>query len=222
MRINKSLLLLATTLVAGSAMADQTVLSQDFQDPAFKGADYYINSNSVASTHTDYYLVNAADGWTFAPGAAYLIDGHVNGAILLNEASAAGGSSTSSALASYTLSNLVVGASYTVSFNYWGDNEPGGAWSLDEYVGGQKVGGLAGTDTGAGTNPGGIAGSFSFVASSASEAFGFGQSGSTAGASPIFDNVTVTTAVPEVSSAWMALAGLGLLGVAARRKQIRG
>lgn len=222
MQFNKSVLLLAAALATGSAMADTTVLSQDFDSTSFKGGNYLLNSNSAASTHTDYYHVNDASGWTFSTGAAYLIDGGVNGAVLLNEGSPFGGVSTTSALASYTLSGLTVGATYTVSFNYWGDNEPGGAWSLDEYVGGTKVGAIAGTDGVAGSQPAGTPGSFSFVASSASESFGFGQSASTAGASPIFDNVVVTTAVPEASSAWMALAGLGLLGVAARRRQTRG
>lgn len=223
MQFNKSVLLLAAAVATGSAMADTTVLSQDFQNSSFQGGDYLLGSSSTASTHTDYYFVNNAFGWTFSNGAAYLIDGGVNGAILLNEASPSGGASTTSALASYTLSGLTAGATYTVSFDYWGDNEPGGSWSLDEYVGGSKIGAVAGTDGAPGSTPGGTADSFSFVASSASESFGFGQSASTAGASPIFDNVVVTTsAVPEPGAAWMALAGLGLLGVAARRRQTRG
>jgi hypothetical protein len=220
--------ILAFALASNSALA-QTVLTENFDNSAsFAGQLYGSEAQfSQAWSTTFYYAINNADGWTFFNGAQYATDGTGNGALLLNEntPSSAPVSSTSPE-AVVTLNGLNLGQTYNVAFNYWGDNEPGGTWTLNGYLNGNNVYSLNGADATpgvsasayAGSLPNGFQGGFSFIATNTSETLGFGQSNSGGGASPIIDNVSVSSAVPEPSSVFLMLGGIGVLAACIGKK----
>jgi hypothetical protein len=214
-----SRLVRVTTLLsfalAGRYAFASTVYSENFNNQsAFEGTSIGAsNMYSEAWSTTKFYQINNADDWTFFTGDDYATDGTATqGALLLNETA----SSTTAPDADLALSGLTVGASYTVAFNYWGDNNPSGGYTLTGWVNNAKIYSVSGNDVGGGTNPAGHAGSFTFIASSTAETIGFGQVSLANGASPIIDNVSVST-VPLPASAWLMLGGLGGLVAFARK-----
>jgi len=192
------------------------IYSENFNtQSAFEGSSVPAANYSEAWTPTDWYTINNAQGWAFSTGGYYATDGTTTqGAVLLNE----NGSSTSPE-AVYSLTGLTVGQTYRVSFNYWGDNQSSGNWLLTGWANGSQVYSEPGHDVGAQTNYPGHDGSYTFVASGMTESIGFGQAGSTNGASPIIDNVSVST-VPLPAALPLLLSGLAALGALSRRRKL--
>jgi hypothetical protein len=208
----------AVTAVAlyGQQAFASTIYSENFNNQsAFEGSSIFAtNLYSEAWATTNFWNIKNANNWTFSTGAIYATDGTTaQGAVLLNE-----GGLTTAPEAVLTLSNLTAGTAYTVAFNYWGDNNPSGGYTLTGWINGAEIYSVAGNDVGGGTNPAGHSGSFTFTASGTTQAIGFGQmtSGVT---SPIIDNVTVSP-VPLPAAAWLMVSGLGGLGVFARKKRV--
>lgn len=174
-----------------SAMGAPTIIySENFNSPAFRGTPGWINNTSEKWSITNYYLSpHNYDNWIFTGECevATNADGS-DGAILLNE----GLPNTS---ASTTIPRLTIGKNYVLQFNEWGDNEPGQQYVLNVALNGAQVLHYVGVDGTAGSLPDGRTFSIPFVATSANEALKFSQA-STTGASPIIDNVQVTSAGP--------------------------
>jgi hypothetical protein len=163
---------------------------------------------------TDYYYINDLDGWSFTGDAWYALSG-TDGAVLLNE----GGGPPSPGGAAFTsVTGLVPGATYALKFDVWGDNQPGLAWVLNVAVDGALLLTLNGVDHAAGTFPG-ITETIYFTANGTSALLDFSQASLTT-ASPIFDNVSVSTTPlpPALPLFATGLGALGLLGWRRKRK----
>jgi hypothetical protein len=209
---------LALTIGTANAIV---INSEDFNDPGFQGSFRCCLSPPTSSDKyalTNYYNINNVENWTFAGDVQYALNGsRTDGAVLLNEGygSVPGGS------ASTTVAGLNPGTTYTLSFDVWGDNIPGQAWVLNVSVDGAFLLGLTAVDQQPGTNLGTTA-MVSFTATGTSAVLGFSQA-STTSASPIFDNVQVSTtplpaALPLFAS---GLGGMGLFGWWRKRKDKR-
>jgi hypothetical protein len=122
--------------------------------------------------------------------------------------------------ASTTVSGLTAGAPATLRFDVWGDNEPGQTWVLKVNINGTQVLSLSGVDQAPGTNPG-MTETVNFTPSSSSALLYFYQASQSA-ASPIIDNVTVSTGVVPLPASWtMLIGGVAGLGFLARRGSSR-
>ena len=181
---------LALTMQAGATI----VYSEDFNDAGFKGTQLNLSGDPVGNiterwgSDSAYYNINNYDTWTFS-GGTYLAAQPTTGnqGVLLNEN---GG-----------IANTVVGltpnAFYTLSFNYSGDNRPGGIYGVSVDVNGGNVVSLGGLSW----NTYNLAGHLETVQVQANAlgavALKFYQTtpgGSSA--SPIIDDVTLSS-VPE-------------------------
>ncbi len=192
-----------------------TVLSENFNATAFRGAFLQNDQTDRFGPSTLYFAANAG-GWTFADGysggfphvlIATTTDG-LDGAVWLQET----GSS-----ASHALSGLTVGKLYTVSFLQSGDNVPGSAWNYNVAIDGGTIYAGSGVTLASGTNPGLVV-TTSFVAGASSAVLSFTDATTSSGANLVFDNVSVT-AVPEAATWTMMIAGFGAVGVTARRRR---
>lgn len=131
--------------------------------------------------------------------------------MLLNE--------TGGTFMSHAITGLTVGQAYSLSFEYWGDNRPGSFYSFNYGINGATIGsGLLSWATF--SLPHLV--TYNFVAGSASTTLFF-QETSPSQASPLFDNIVVSSvgAVPEPSSlALLCIGGLGMVGRAFRRRKV--
>jgi hypothetical protein len=201
---------LTALLSISSAANAAPIYTQDFNAAGFAGSSLNlppVDQNSDRYNPADYRAINNFAGWTFA-GGAYLATNagtangsYTDGAVLLNENNAP-------TTATFTYGLLTVGQVYTASFNVYGDNRPAPDWNPNWTI---IVNGL--TTSGFDHTPGTFNGqlvSFNFVATG-SDTFTFSQT-SQQQASPIFDDFTISAAVPELSTWGMMI--LGFFGVA--------
>jgi hypothetical protein len=196
---------LLTAAIAAAPTYGATLYAEDFNAVGFNNRDF-LSSFSDKYPSTEYAYINNYDGWFFTGDAYYAYSG-ADGFVLLNE--------NDNTSASTTISGLTAGHRYNLSFDVWGDNEPGGTWTLNLAINGAQAFSLNGVDHGAGLYLGSTE-IVSFVATGPSVAIDFTQANSVGGASPIIDNVTLTS-VPEPSIWALMLAGFCGLGLAAWR-----
>nr|WP_315261319.1 choice-of-anchor C family protein [uncultured Duganella sp.] len=197
---------LVVTAAALSALASTAQSSELIDNGGFE-SDYHPGSFIELSS--------GLSGWTITAGSVDLINGYWQAAggsysIDLNGGSAA------------TLSQSFatnIGQLYNVSFSMAGNPDGGGAVK-------SIMAGVTGMSTftfdGTGASHGAMnwqARSFSFVASSSLSTLTFAGDSSTGPYGVALDNVSVTAAVPEPETYGMLIAGLGVLGLLARRRR---
>ena len=190
------------------------VFSENFNSAGFQGSTSILTAPcgecfSDKYDPANYYTINNFNGWSFTGGALYTNNAAgTDGAVLLNE-----NGQTSASI----VYGLTQGTQYSLSFDYYGDNRPGEAWVLNYSIDGSATQTVNGVDQAAGSNPG-TTKTLLFTASGPSATLLFTQA-STTEASPIIDNVTISTNVPEPSTwAMMILGFMGVGFVAYRRK----
>jgi hypothetical protein len=171
------------------------------------------SASSDRWANTNYYTINNVNGWTFGSSGTYYAEqtdargvATGNGALLLNED---GGIATN-------IVGLVVGQKYTLSLLLSGDNRPGQAYVLNAAVGSSTFS-TSGVDGSPGSNPG-TTENYIFTATSSSEQLVLSQA-STTQASPIVDNIRISSAVPEPSTWAMMILGFAGIGFMAYRRK---
>jgi|ERR1017187_2400176 hypothetical protein len=185
-----------------------TVLGQQIAGP---------NQQFSQTEHGQYWTIaSLPDGWTCsAPSCSadgvYAFKGDSgNTSILLNE--------NGSGLLLSPLESLLPGQLYTLTFDWWGDNEPGSPYGFNVNVNG-AITSFSATEPNPEPNGTFQTGSITFTAPPGPTSITFTQttpSGSLA--SPILDNVGVS--VPEPSSLILiVLMGGSLLGLGAVAKR---
>jgi hypothetical protein len=197
--------LIALGVSAASANA-ATVYSENFNLPGFVGTPVLTGDTSDRWADTNYYTINNFDGWTFSSDAflAQNAADPSDGALLLNEYAGVG----------TTIVGLTSGDQYDLSFLLSGDNRPGEAYVLNVDVGG-NTSTFNGVDGAAGTNPGTTENIY-FTAVGASETLTFSQAtASPSQASPIVDNILISSA-PEPATWGLMILGVGMAGGALR------
>lgn len=201
---------LIASSICGIASADN-VYSENFNAPGFKGDVIQQPESSDNWSVTKYFVANQQNGWTFAPGTYYATDSGNDGALQLNEGSGNG-------IAATTVSGLTAGAAYVLVFNAWGDNGSGQDYGLNVSIDGSSKLTFSGTAKTSNhyQGTGGNLLSIGFTATGVTADLIFAQTSNSA-ASPIIDNITIS-AVPEPESYALLLAGLGLVGGIARRR----
>lgn len=208
----------ALALLSASAVSAATIYSENFNDTGFQGATgINIPDTTDHWASANLYTINNYDGWTFTGSAGYYVNlatGPLDGAVLLNECCIGDGQG---ATASTAISGLTAGKTYQVSLLEWGDNRPGGAYTLYTQLGSSPAEAFNGVDGAAGSSAG-VALSYKFVADASSETLTFSQGNSTGGASPIIDNLSVS-AVPEPAAWSLMILGMGGVGAALRTRR---
>jgi choice-of-anchor C domain-containing protein len=202
--MKKILAIAAFAVLAPMSQAAELITNGGFEDSTFSGA------------FTTYGTGGGLNGWTIESGSVDLINtywqpasGHYS--LDLN-GNSAGVISQSFA--------TVVGQTYNVSFSMAGNTDGGGAVKVITVgAGGDHSISFDSTGKSHG-DMGWTTQSFSFVADSVSSTLRFSGSANNTYYGAALDNISVTAApVPEPETYAMLVAGLGLLGFVARRKQ---
>jgi PEP-CTERM motif len=212
-RIRMFLALLVVAFTIQPALG-AVIYSQDFNGFGFQGSTV-VNSPDSNDKYTSavLYTINNNAGWTFSGSAGYYISGS-DGSVLLNECCIGNGSGAD---ASKTISGLTPGVNYTLSFDVYGDNRPGGTWTLNLAINGGQALTLNGVDHQPGTFAG-VTETVTFNTLSSSATLDFTQANSNGGGSPVFDNVLITAPVPEPSTWIMMILGFASIGFMAYRR----
>lgn len=192
------------------ARAATVVYSENFDSAAFLGSYLGpVGNFSERWTNTQYYTIHNANGWNFT-GSSYLARDVTTGnqAVLLNE---------TTGVATH-VTGLAANTTYQLSFNLSGDNVPNNTYRFLLDINGTNVLNLANLWTA--TNSAGHLQNVTFSTDSTGQALlRFYQNSSTP-ASPIIDDIVVsTTASAPDGGATLGLLGLGLLGVAGFRRR---
>jgi hypothetical protein len=204
----------AMLLLSGSFVSSHAALiwSQDFQSALSNGNLYTQPGDNFSEKWpvTDYYIGSVTlTGWTFG-GEAYLAKNDSTGdqAILLNE--------SPHGMMSVPISGVVTaGTSYLLTFDHWGDNRPNQAgYNFEVYVNDSLLTTITRnfSMTGSGETK-----SILFTAPTNDVILKFLDS-STGQASPIIDNIKIST-VPLPPAAW--LLGTGLIGLVGLRRRLK-
>jgi hypothetical protein len=209
MKMRKVAVMLGAMTMLAAAMqtrANTIVYSEDFNAPGFLGSDLNLYGNDINSerwgSDTAYYSINNADYWTFSGGTYLAVNTttHDQG-VLLNEN---GGIAN-------TLVGLTPNAFYTLSFNYSGDNRPGQNYGFVVDVNSDPVVILSGLSW-ITLNPAGNQETVEVQANAAGavalEFYQTTPNGSQA--SPIIDNVTLSTPDGGMTAGLLGGAMLGL------------
>jgi hypothetical protein len=189
----------AALAFAVQAHASTVVFSDNFDTDA-TGLNLVPAGWTVTDGTVD--IIGAGSSWDYAPGNGHYIDldGTTNSAGTLTESL-----------------NLVAGQSYQLSFSLAGSHVAGIGGNTESVT--VSVGGSAlGSPIVVSRNDAFQTYTFSFVAATAGPVALSFKDDSHDNVGALLDNVQVS-AVPEPASVAMMLAGLGLMGVAARRRR---
>jgi len=205
----------AVALPAGAA----TVYGENFDNVGFRGSVRPLTGDPVGNvcerwgTDTAYFNINNFDGWTFTGASELAVQPSTgNQAVLLNE-------EPGGAVATTTVGNLTPNAFYTLSFNISGDNRPDPPWGSYVFlldVNGQNLVNEAGSWSVA--NPAGHPQSVEVQANASGQLNLEFYQNSPGSASPILDDVVVST--PD-GGLTVAMLGMGISGLAFIRRKIQ-
>jgi len=197
-----------STLVLPSLSQAALIFSEDFNSATGTGTSIDF---SEKWSSTIYYGAGASvSGWTFGSGVfvAQNKDNEIDKAMLLNETPQHGSMSKSI--------GVIQGTNYILTFDHWGDNRPGGTgYRFTVSIDGSPLGTISRIFSAPGT---GVTETISFTASSNSIILSFLDSTPSGQASPIIDNIKVST-VPIPPTIW--LLGPGLIGLAGLRRRFK-
>lgn len=196
------------TICLGTPAYASVIYLETFDAPAFRGSFITTTASERAATTTYDHAIDA-NGWIF-DGSAFLALVGTDGALSLNE-------SPFASTATKAITGLAPNTMYQLAFNLTGDNVRNANSELLVSVNGLRLLDVqhSWSVTGNGTQ---LAAKFtSNAAGAATLRFAEIDGGNLA--SPILDDITVTT-LPEPAS--VAAFGAGLLGMAAMRRRKRG
>jgi hypothetical protein len=202
--------IIAAIGISTSVPADASTIFSETFDSLTPGAQLVALPFSQRAAGT-YYQINSLPGWSavgMASGVYAFEYGTANYALLLNE----GGHS-----ASHDITGLTIGQAYDLQFQYWGDNVAAtysfnvtinGATSYFSAMGvSAPTGGYYTVD-------------IPFVATGTGTTLTFQETSATT-ASPVFDNILMTTSdpqsVPEPVTSLLVGCAIGLVAKARRR-----
>lgn len=236
MQIKKIMLALiaAAGLCAASAQADNLVVNGDFEQSTNGAGQFDFNTQLTGWSSSGYnFLFASGTADTTGSNGSYgglSMWGSNNGGNDVLTDSPTGGNFIAAdgafqvAPITQTINGLNVGQQYDVSF-YWAaaqqknfDGATTEQWSVSL---GNETHSTAVYNNPSHSFSGWMQQTFTFTATSGSEVLAFLATGTPNGTPPfsLLDGVTMAAAVPEPSSWGMALVGLGLIGLVARRRR---
>jgi hypothetical protein len=207
----KSLRLIAAAVMMTPVLAGATVIFFDDFETASAAAPLGggVDFNSTEREGGQYLSGVFLPGWSIAnPGQLFLHVGDSgNTSVLLNEGGTTG--------ISRSVAGLLPGVAHVLTFEYWGDNTPSASYSFEFEINGAIN---AVSDVNSGLRTGNFhTVSFAFTPLAAFSTLRFTE---TAGGSPLFDNLTISTSAPEPGT--LALLSFGLAGLGFVRRDSSG